>query len=55
MTLMYINPEDPEDVFPYKQKKLDSPFVDSLKESQVHPDLQSHIVTNCRVREDQSY
>ncbi len=55
MTLMYINPEEPEDIFPYKQKQLDSPIVDSLKESQFHPDLQSYIVTNCRVREDESY
>lgn len=55
MTLMYINPDDPEDIFPYKPEKLDSPIVDSLKESQFHPNIHSYLVTNCHMREDESY
>ena len=52
---MYIDPNDPNDIFPYQSKKLDSPIKDSLKESQFHPDIQSFISTKCHIREDDSY
>jgi len=55
MTLMYINPEDPDDVFPYKTNKLDSPIIDSVKESKFHPDIQSYVITKAHIREDETY
>jgi hypothetical protein len=52
---MYVDPNDPNDIFPYQSKKLDPPIKDSLKESQFHPDIQSFISTKCHIREDDSY
>lgn len=52
---MYIDPNDPNDIFPYQSKRLESPIKDSLKESQFHPDIQSFISTKCHIREDDTY
>ncbi len=52
---MYIDPNDPNDIFPYQSKTLESSIKDSLKESQFHPDIQSFISTKCHIREDDSY
>lgn len=56
LTLMYINPNDPNDsIFPYQSKTLDSPIKDSLKESQFHPEIHSYVTSKCHIREDDTY
>jgi hypothetical protein len=53
---MYIDPNDSNDsIFPYQSKDLESAIIDSLKESQFQPEIQSYISTKCHIREDDSY
>ncbi len=55
MTLMYIDPNDPNEITPHRTKQLDSPIIDEIKESQFSPVLQAFSITNARIRENDSY
>ncbi len=55
MTLMYMDPDDPKDIFPYKSKTLESPRIDELKESQFNPSLPAYTVVNAGIRENDDY
>ncbi len=55
MTLMYMNPDDPKEIFPYKTKNLDSPRIDELKESQFNSSIPAYSVINASVRENGEY